>query len=189
MGSGTPIADMAMTMTLEAFADTIIPGEKRSPDDRAVAGAAMGGGAVASGAFEVLQTPEGGMGPALESLAEALNGHAQEYAAGHALGLDETVPPFVALAFEHRVALIQTLTGSEHPERDIWVSVAMFSTIAFDAAAHTHTADALASGHPGLTTMGFATPAPDGLWRFPAYSYGRQLASLHPDTTPSGSPA
>src|SRR4051812_23930655 len=34
------------TLTLEAFADTIIPGEKRSPDDVAVAGAAEGGGAV-----------------------------------------------------------------------------------------------------------------------------------------------
>ncbi|MFD0887667.1 DUF5987 family protein, partial [Streptosporangium algeriense] len=30
-------------MTLEAFADTIVPGEKRSPGDEAVAGAAEGG--------------------------------------------------------------------------------------------------------------------------------------------------
>ncbi|MET8067907.1 DUF5987 family protein, partial [Micromonospora sp. NPDC005313] len=36
-------------MTLEAFADTIIPGERRHATDRAVAGAADGGGAVASG--------------------------------------------------------------------------------------------------------------------------------------------
>ncbi|WP_372974782.1 DUF5987 family protein [Microbispora sp. GKU 823] len=27
------------------------------------------------------------------------------------------------------------------------------------------------------------------MWRFPAFSYGRPLARLHPDTTPSGSPA
>jgi hypothetical protein len=52
-----------------------------------------------------------------------------------------------------------------------------------------HTTDAIAAGHVGLATIGFAPPDADGLWRFPAYSYGRQLATLHPDTTPSGSPA
>ena len=51
-----------------------------------------------------------------------------------------------------------------------------------------HTADAIASEHPGLLAMGFAKQEADGLWRFPEYSYGRQLASLHPDTTASGSP-
>lgn len=45
---------------LEAFADTLIPGEKRGPSDRAVAGVSRGGGAVASGVIEVLLTPEGG---------------------------------------------------------------------------------------------------------------------------------
>ncbi|HYS37141.1 MAG TPA: DUF5987 family protein, partial [Pseudonocardiaceae bacterium] len=43
-------------MTLEAWADTIIPGEKRWPDDRAIAGVSTGGGSVAAGAIEVLQT-------------------------------------------------------------------------------------------------------------------------------------
>jgi hypothetical protein len=37
--------------------------------------------------------------------------------------------------------------------------------------------------------MGFAKPDPDGLWRFEDYSYGRQLARIHPATTPSGNPA
>jgi len=49
---GTPAA-----MTLEAFADTIVPGEKRSPDDHAIAGAASGPGAVGAGALELLRTP------------------------------------------------------------------------------------------------------------------------------------
>ncbi|MDM4719262.1 DUF5987 family protein [Micromonospora sp. WMMA1363] len=176
-------------MTLEAFADTILPGEKRFPDDVAVAGAADGGGAVASGAVAVLRTDEGGMAPALDNLAEALNGHAGGYAAERGLRLDSTVPPFVALSFTDRTDLVTRLTDPAHPQRDVWVSVAMFSTIAFDAAAHLHTTEALAAGHPGMTTMGFKPPGADNLWRFPEFSYGRQLARPHPDTTPSGSPA
>lgn len=176
-------------MTLEAFADTILPGERRYPEDRAVAGVSTGGGAVASGAMAVLNSPEGGMAPVLEAVAEGLNAHAAGHAAGRALPLDGTVPPFVALSFEERTALVAELTALSNPERDIWVSVAMFCTIAFDAASHLHTADALAAGHPGLTTMGFAGPQGDGLWRFPEYSYGRQLADPHPRTTVSGSPA
>ncbi|NJP33638.1 regulator [Micromonospora sp. HSS6-12] len=181
--------DDVTTMTFEAFADTILPGEKRFPGDVTVAGVAVGGGAVASGAVAVLRTDEGGMAPALDNLAEALNGHAGGYAAERGLSLDPAVPPFVALSFADRTELVARLTAPTHPERDIWVSVAMFSTIAFDAAAHLHTVDALADGHPGMTTMGFKPPEADGLWRFPEFSYGRQLARPHPDTTPSGSPA
>jgi hypothetical protein len=178
----------ARTTTLEAFADTIIPGEKRSPDDRAVAGAAAGGGAVAAGAIELLEMPATGIAAALDHLAGALNGHAEAYAAERGLALDGDVPPFVALPYEHRAALVQALTTPGHPEKDGWVLLALFSNMAFDVAAHMHTTDAIAAGHPGLRAMGFAEPDPDGLWRFPAYSYGRVLASPHPDTTPSGSP-
>jgi len=188
VGSGTSTAD-ATTMTFEAYADTIIPGEKRTPDDRTVAGAAAGGGAVAAGAVDVLRMPESGLEPALDDLAHALNAHAQGFAAESGLALDESVPPFVALPFAHRTALVQALTAPEHPEKDFWVAIAMFSTMAFDAAPNMHTADAVAAGHPGLTMMGFAAAGPDGLWRFPEFSYGRPLAHLHPDTTASGSPA
>ncbi|ABP55149.1 hypothetical protein Strop_2705 [Salinispora tropica CNB-440] len=183
------VQDDATEMTLEAFADTILPGEKRFPGDVTVAGAATGGGAVASGAVAVLRTDEGGMAPALDNLAEALNEHAGGYAAERELSLAPAIPPFVALTFADRTALVARLTDPTHSERDIWVSLAMFSTIAFDAAAHLHTVDALAAGHPGMSTMGFKPPQADGLWRFPEFSYGRQLARPHPDTTPSGSPA
>lgn len=176
-------------MTLEAFADTIVPGEKRSPEDRAIAGAAQGGGAVASGAIELLETPATGISTALGDYASALNGHTQTYAAEHALELDSSVPPFVALPFKHRTALVQELTGPAHQEKELWVLLALFSNMAFDTGAHLHTTEAMAAGHPGLTALGFAPPDPDGLWRFPDYSYGRQLATLHPATTPSGSPA
>lgn len=175
-------------MTLEAFADTIVPGERRGPEDRAVAGAATGGGAVASGAVELMLTPEGGLGGALDSLAEGLNDAARAYTARVGLAPDPTAPPFVALEFADRVALAQELMAPGHPEKDLWVALAMFSTMAWDTGAHLHTPDALAAGHPGLTTMGFTRPDADGLWRFPGFSYGRPLAELHPRTTETGDP-
>jgi enediyne biosynthesis protein E8 len=179
--------EQIMTLTLEAFADTIIPGEKRSADDLAIAGVATGGGAVASGALELLADPATGVTDGLGPLSQALNGHAQAYAAEQGLELDGEVPAFVALPYEHRAALIQRLTTPGHPEKEGWVLLALFSNMAFDVAAHLHTAEAIAAGHPGLTAMGFAKPDADGLWRFPEYSYRRPLADLHPNTIPSGS--
>lgn len=175
------------TLTLEAFADTIIPGEKRSPDDVAVAGAAPGGGAVAAGAIELLEWDATGVTDGLDDLAVLLNRHARAYAEEHALPLDPALPPFVALTFEHRTALVVRLVAPDHPEKEVWVNLALFSNMAYDAAAHMSTADAIAAGHPGLTAMGMARPDPDGLLRFPRHTYGRPLADLHPDTTPSGS--
>lgn len=189
MPSDNPSGDEYRTLTLEAFADTFVPGEKRSADDRAIAGAAAGPGAVAAGALELLATPATGVSYGLDDLCKSLNGHAQEYAASHGLTLDESVPTFVAMSYADRTGLIQTLVAPEHPERDIWILVALFCFMAFDTAAHLHTTEALAAGHPGLTMMGFAKPDPDGLWRFADFSYGRPLSNLHPGTTPAGDPA
>jgi enediyne biosynthesis protein E8 len=175
-------------MTLEAFADTIVPGEKRWPDDQAVAGAAEGPGAVAAGALELLAMPATGIADSLDFYAGDLNGKAQAYAGPHGLVLDESLPPFVALPFADRTALVQELTAPGNPEKDLWVLLVLFTNMAFDTAAHMHTTDAMAAGHPGLTAMRFAQPDTDGLWRFTDYSYGRQLARIHPRTTPSGSP-
>ena len=177
------------TMTLEAFADTFVPGEKRSPGDVAIAGAAEGPGAVAAGAIELLETPATGVTADLDEVAQMLNQYASEYAAEHDLTLDDAVPPFVSLSFEHRTALARELTAPDHPEKESWILPALFCFMAFDTAAHMNTIEALESGHPGLTAMGFAKPDPDGLWRFPDYSYGRQLARMHPDTTAAGDPA
>jgi hypothetical protein len=176
-------------MTLEAFADTIVPGEKRSADDRAVAGAADGPGAVAAGAIELVELPAAGIAAGLDSLAGMLNGHAREHAAEHRIELDPAVPAFVALPFAERTAVVTALTTPGHPEKDGWISLALFCNMAFDTGAHRHTTEAIADGHPGLAAMGFSPPDPDGLWRFPRSSYGRPLAELHPGTTPSGSPA
>jgi len=180
--------DSVNTMTLEAFADTIIPGEKRHPDDRAIAGACAGGGAVASGAVPLMRDPAGGLDVMLEPLVEALNAHAREYAATAGATVGERTP-FVDLAFADRTTLVQALVAPGHPEKELWVSLVMFASMAWDTGAYTHLVDALRAGHPGLTTMGFLGPDPDGLWRFPEFSYGRPLADLHPLTTSTGSPA
>ncbi|WP_442934111.1 DUF5987 family protein [Micromonospora sp. CPCC 205561] len=176
-------------MTLEAFADTIIPGVKRSADDRAIAGVSTDGGAVESGAVALMEDPAGGFAMMLGPLSESLNGHAAGYAEENGLTLDPTVPPFVALAFDHRTALLSRLLAPEHPEKEMWVGLALFSNMAYDSAAHMTTVDALAAGHPGLLAIGITRPDADGLWRFPEYSYGRPLSRLHPQTTPTGSPA
>ncbi|WET76186.1 DUF5987 family protein [Amycolatopsis sp. QT-25] len=178
-----------MTMTLEAFADTIIPGEKRGSDDHAIAGATTGPGAVASGAIEVLEMRAPGLAAGLAGFADRLNEHATAYSRKHGLRFGGALPPFVALPFSHRTNLVFELTAPDHAEKDGWVLLALFSNMAFDTAPHLHTVEALESGHPGLTTLGFAPPDSDGLWRFPRFSYGRRLARRHPDTTPSGSPA
>ncbi|MFD7703167.1 DUF5987 family protein [Streptomyces caelestis] len=177
------------TITLEAYADTIVPGEKRWPGDRAVAGVSSGGGAVASGALDLLRWDATGIHDGLEDLAERVNGHARTYADRAGLTLDPAVPPFVSLDYDDRVRLIQELTTPGHPEKDFWVLLSLFCNMAFDSAAHLHTAEALADGHPGLTAMGITKPDADGLWRFRGSGYGRQLADPHPDTTPTGSPA
>ncbi|MEV0678652.1 DUF5987 family protein [Actinosynnema sp. NPDC050436] len=189
MHSDTAADRAVRTLTLEAFADTIVPGAKRSPEDRAVAGAAPGGGAVDAGAVALLETPAAGVVDGLDSLSLLLNQHARDYAARLGTALDPDVPPFVALPFAQRTGLVAELVAPGHPEKDGWVALALFSNMAFDTGAHLHTTEAMAAGHPGLRAMGFAEPDADGLWRFPAYSYRRELARTHPGTTPAGDPS
>lgn len=189
MAADAEFDDRVRTSTLEAFADTIVPGVKRGPDDRAIAGVCDDPGAVEAGALELLNDPATGITAGLGPLSESLNGHAAAYAAEHGRTLDDGVPSFVALDYEDRVELVATLTAPGHPEQSGWVLLAMFSNMAYDSAAHRSTGEAIADGHPGLIQMGFAKPDSDGLWRFPDFSYGQELAKRHPNTTESGSPA
>jgi len=184
-----PSLDPELIMTLEAFADTIVPGNKRFPEDRAIAGVSEDGGAVAAGALELLQSPAGGLAQWLPGLAQLLNGQAYGWLQENERPVDESAPPFVSLSYEDRAALVLRLTTQDNPERQAWVNLAMFSNMAFDSAAHLHTTEALEAGHPGLLAIGYASPDVDGLWRFPDYSYGRQLAASHPATTPAGNPS
>ncbi|MFD6949690.1 regulator [Nocardiopsis sp. TSRI0078] len=189
MPRGTPDAGSTETRTLEAFADTILPGAKRTQEDTAVAGRAHDAGAVEAGALDLLRTSATGVASGLAEFTELLNEHAGRYADQHGIPLEGGLPPFVRLPFEDRTALVTALTSPGHPEKEFWVMLALFCNMAYDSAAHISTPAAIAAGHPGLRAMGFAAPDPDGLLRFKEYSYGRPLARLHPDTTSSGSPA
>ncbi|WP_258037123.1 DUF5987 family protein [Streptomyces sp. SM14] len=176
-------------LTLEAYADTIVPGVRRWPGDLAVAGVSDTPGAVEAGALELMRWDATGIHGGLDDLAGLADAHASRHAEERGLELEPGVPAFVALPFEGRTALVAQLTSPGHPEREFWILLSLFANMAYDSAAHTHTADAIRAGHPGLLAMGITPPDPDGLWRFERSGYGRELARTHPGTTADGSPA
>ena len=173
-------SDPLIVPTLEAFADTLIPGEKRSPLDRAIAGAASGPGGVQAGALDVMNSPAAGVGPLLPAVAAGLNARAAAFAAQNAILLDPTVPPLVSLDFAERTALLVQLLDGTDVDQILWFAVAALVFLAFHTAAHLDTAAAIAAGHPGLAAIGFPPPNADGLWRFPNASYRRAVAPKHP---------
>ena len=178
----------AVTTTLEAFADTLIPGAKRYDGDYAVAGVARGPGAVHAGAVDLMWFPQAAIGPALPTLAGYLDTRASTYAVQHARTLDPTLPPFVALSFGDRTGLLLELLDPSAQDYLVWWALAAMPFLAFHTAGHLHTADAVRRGHPGLRWIGFPAPDRDGLWRFPHFSYRRRLARSHPHTTRNGNP-
>ncbi|MEU1531892.1 DUF5987 family protein [Streptomyces fagopyri] len=177
------------TQTLGAFADTLIPGERRYPGDVVVAGAVAGPGAVQAGAVTLLHSPELPVAPLLPAIAALLDARAVAYAALRLIWLSPSRPPFVGLSFADRTALVGGLFDPDDLDRPIWQVMSLLVGLAFDTAGQQDTVEALGQGHPGLTWLRFPEPDADGLWRFPEFSYGRPLAALHPNTTPSGSPA
>lgn len=175
--------------TMEAWSDIIVPGERRTPDDRAVAGATAGPGAVQAGAWTLLNDPSVGIGPALPALAGLLNAAAVDQARRAKLMLDPTVPPLVALPFDQRTDLAVRLLGGSGPQQVVWYALAAIALLAFHTAGHLDTADAVRRGHPGLAWLRFPQPGADDLWRYDDFSYGRALARRHPRTTRMGHPA
>lgn len=186
--SGKGLGHRAITQTLEAFADTLIPGQKRFPGDRAIAGVVSGAGAVQAGAIEMMNFPPLGFQPALLGLALILNVYALLYALSHKIVLDPTVAPFVALDFASRTALLVTILDTDGPDRSAFYALASVSFVAYHTAGYLPTVVAIRDGHPGLAAIGFPPPDPDGLWRFPEFSYRRVLAVAHPHSH-RGNPA
>jgi enediyne biosynthesis protein E8 len=185
-----PTADpLVVVPTLEAFADTLIPGEKRAPDDRPVAGAAAGPGGVQAGAVDLMFFPGAGTEAAAAGFAAGLNLRATDYAVRNQIPLDPTVPPFVALDFDQRTELCVELLDGVDPDRPVWEAAAALVFLAFHTAGHLPTAEAVRDGHPGLAWLDFPAPDADDLWRFDDFSYGRPLARPHPQTTRGGHPA
>jgi len=178
----------AMTATLEAFADTLIPGQKRYDEDYAIAGVARGPGAVQAGAVDLMWFPQAAIGPALPALAATLDMRASAYATQHRIALDPTLPPLVGLAFRDRTRLLLELLDPNASDYLAWWALAAMPFLAFHTAGHLHTAEAVRHGHPGLRWIGFPKPDRDGFWRFPHFSYRRPLADSHPHTTRGGNP-
>lgn len=174
--------------TLEAFADTLIPGAKRSPGDRAIAGAAPGPGAVQAGALTLMAFPAAGVAATLPALAAGMNARAVAWAAPRLILLDPTVPPLVSLSFAQRTDFLVALLDGTDPDRLLWYAAAGLVFVAYHTAGHLPTTEAIATGHPGLATIGFPPPQADGRWRFSAFSYGRPLATRHRRTTRTGHP-
>ena len=172
--------DPIIVPTLEAFADTLIPGEKRSPLDRAIAGAANGPGAVQAGALDMLNFPAAGVGPLLPAFAALLNTRAAAFATTNGIILDPTVPPLVSLDFAQRTDLLVQLLDGTDPDQLLYFALAALVFLACHTAGHLDTAEAIANGHPGLAALRFPAPNPDGLWRFPQSSYGLKLAPKSP---------
>ncbi len=181
--------DPAILPTLEAFADTLIPGEKRFPADRAIAGAASGPGAVQAGAVDLMNFPATGASAATPAIAVGLNARATAYALQNLVVLDPTVPALVSLSFEHRTALLVQILDGTDPDQVAYFAFAALAFLAYHTAGHLHLADAVRSGHPGMVALDFPQPDSDDLWRFPEFSYGRTLAKRHPRTSRRGNPA
>ncbi|HWC33632.1 MAG TPA: DUF5987 family protein [Mycobacteriales bacterium] len=178
------------TLTIEAVADTLIPGEKRYPSDVAIAGVARGAGAVQAGAIEFIRFRGTGVGAALPAFATAVNAEAVAYAGQHGKVPDPTLPPFVALDYKDRKAMLDGLLNVGNGDEQLfWFALAGLVFLAYHTAGYLDTAEAVRQGHPGLKAIGFPKPDRDGLWRFPRFSYRRKLAKIHPHTTESGNPA
>ena len=170
----------SMTQTFEAFADTLIPGEKRFPADRAIAGVVSGAGAVRAGAIEMLNFPPVGFQAALPGLALTINVLALLFAFEQRITLSLTVPPLVELDFASRTALLVKTLESNGPEQAAFSGLAAVVFVAYNTAGYLPTVVAIRNGHPGLAAIGFPPPDPDGVWRFPKFSYRRVLAQAHP---------
>ncbi|MFJ2061271.1 DUF5987 family protein [Streptomyces sp. NPDC087908] len=175
--------------TLLAFADTLIPGQRRYPGDTVVAGAVTGPGAVQAGVADLLASPRLPVKPFLPAIASLLDARAVSYAAARLILLPPLQPPFTGLSFRHRTALVTGLFGPEDVDRPIWQVLSLIVGLAFDSAGSQDTPEAIRQGHAGLAWLGFPAPGQGDSWRFTEFSYGSALAGLHPRTTASGSPA
>ena len=153
--------------TLQAFADTIIPGrqvEKTDLGDEihpdAIAGVDSEPGAVEADVLRLYHHPLTGF-DAIEPvfLAELGTRSLQEGA------------PFLGLDFDQRTAVLMSALSFENPDRVLFEAAAAVPFTAFCAAAVHETGTS--ENASGYRVMGYPGAAPQGYRR---YSYGRQLA-------------
>jgi hypothetical protein len=153
--------------TLQAFADTILPGRKAARTDLgdpidplAIAGVDAEPGAVEADALRTFHDPLVGFDALAPAFLADLNSRA--VAQGD---------PFLTLDYDRRVAVVLTGLSFDNPERTLWEAAAAVPFTAFCAAAeHPTGTSANASGY---RVMGYPGAAPDG---YRGASYGRRLA-------------
>lgn len=183
-----PLSDATGAVpTMEAFADTLIPGKKRFPGDAAIAGVVSDDGAVQAGAVDLLYFSGTQISEIIAPCAATMNARAAVFDPA-AVAASPSVPPFVALSFEKRTALVLQLFDEQ--DGQLWEALGAVVFLAFHTAGHLHTADAALGGHPGLEWIGFPKPSRWGIWGWSPSSYGPSpLADLHPQTVGKGSPS
>jgi len=153
--------------TLQAFADTMIPGRRVARSEQgnevhplAIAGVDPLPGAVETDALALYHHPEIGF----DALAPAFLGDLQV----HSLGAGGQ---FLDLDFARRVQVATAGLAFENPTRILWEAAAAVPFTAFCAAALVR--DATAEKAAGYRVMGLPGTAPNGYANF---SYGRRLA-------------
>jgi hypothetical protein len=155
--------------TLQAFADTLIPGRKATKTDLgdeihplAIAGVDTSPGAVEADALRVYKDPLVGFqalaGPFLTDLSTR--------------SLQQGNPSFLALDFEHRTRVCLQALSFSNPDRVLYEAAAAVPFTAFCAAAeHPIGTDEVASGY---RVMGYPGAAPNG---YRSFTYRRKLAN------------
>jgi hypothetical protein len=165
-GAGLPAGDP--DATLQAFADTIIPGRRASTTDlgnpidaRAIAGVDPLPGAVETDALALYHHPLAGF----DALEPAFLADLE--ARSLARGSD-----FLSLGFDGRVDVCREGLAFGNPERLLWEAAAAVPFTAFCAAALIE--EQTAAKASGYRVMGLPGRAPHGYRH--GFSYGRRLA-------------
>jgi hypothetical protein len=156
--------------TLQAFADTLIPGRKATRTDlgdeihpQAIAGVDSSPGAVEADALRVFHDPLVGF--------DALTGPFLTDLSGRSL--QQGNPSFLALDFERRTKVCVAGLSFKNPDRALYEAAAAIPFTAFCAAAeHPIGTSSNASGY---RVMGYPGAAPNG-YRYTRFSYRRKLA-------------
>jgi hypothetical protein len=154
--------------TLQAFADTMIPGRKATRTDlgdeihpQAIAGVDSSPGAVEADALRVFHDPLVGFpalaGPFLADLSTR--------------SLQQGNPSFLSLSFEKRTAVCLSALSFDNGDRVLYEAAAAIPFTAFCAAAEHPIGTARNAS--GYRVMGYPGAAPNGYRRF---SYRRKLA-------------
>jgi hypothetical protein len=153
--------------TLQAFADTLLPGRKAAKTDLgdeidplAIAGVDSEPGAVEADALRAFHDPLIGFDALEPSFLADLNGRALQQGG-----------PFLLLAYPKRVATVMSGLSFDNPSRVLWEAAAAVPFAAFCAAGeHPIGTSANASGYH---VMGYPGAAPNG---YRGASYRRKLS-------------